>query len=89
MDIIKKTRNSLKLSLGASPRATLMMIQSSRAYAFLKGRNYVIPDDLITLFPYVLPHRFVLSTEGRIGNVNVENIVAEIVEKTHVPVLPN
>ena len=89
MDIITKTRNSLKLSLGASPRATLMMIQSARAYAFLKGRNYVIPDDLITLFPYVLPHRFVLSTEGRIGNVNVENIVAEIVEKTHVPVLPN
>lgn len=89
MDIITKTRNSLKLSLGASPRATLMMIQSARAYAFLKGRNYVIPDDLITLFPYVLPHRFVLSTEGRIGNVNVENIVAEIVEKTNVPVLPN
>lgn len=89
MDIITKTRNSLRLSLGASPRATLMMIQASRAYAFIQGRDFVIPEDLITLFPYVLPHRFIISTEGRIGNIKAEKILSEIVSETRVPVLPN
>lgn len=89
MDIITKTRRTLKLSLGASPRATLMMVQAARAYAFIQGRDFVIPEDLITLFPYVLPHRFILSSEGRIGNIKSEKILSEIVNETKAPVLSN
>lgn len=89
MEIITKTRNSIKLSLGASPRATLMMIRASQAYAFVQGRDFVIPEDMIRLFPYVLPHRFLVSSEGRIGNINASQVLDDIISVTTIPVLPD
>jgi MoxR-like ATPase len=89
VEIVNKTRKSMKLTLGASPRATLMLLQVSQAYAFMKGRNFVIPEDMILLMPYVLPHRFLISAEGRIGNLQAEKILDDIIKDTKVPVLPN
>ncbi len=89
LDIITKTRQSMKLSLGASPRATLMMIRASQAYAFIQGRDFVIPEDMIKLLPYVLPHRFLVSSEGRIGNINASQILSDIIKATTIPVLPD
>jgi len=89
VEIINKTRKSMKLSLGASPRATLMVIQASQAYAFVKGRDFVIPEDIIFLMPHVLPHRFLVSAEGRIGNAQPAKILEDIIKDTRIPVLPD
>jgi len=88
MEIITKTRKTLKLSLGASPRATLMMLRASQAYAFIHGRDFVIPEDMIQLLPYVLPHRFLVSSESRTRNIKAPQILADIIKETVVPVLP-
>ena len=59
--IIHSTRNNPSLSLGVSPRGTLALLKASQSYAAIKGRSYVIPDDIKTLAPYVLAHRIIPS----------------------------
>ena len=59
--IIHSTRNNPSLSLGVSPRGTLALLKASQSYAAIKGRSYVIPDDIKTLSPYVLAHRIIQS----------------------------
>ena len=88
VEIINKTRKSIKLSLGGSPRATLMLIKASQAYAFIQNRDFVIPEDIIKLMPYVLPHRFMISSEGRISGMEPAQILEDIMKETRIPVLP-
>lgn len=88
VDIMNKTRKSIKISLGGSPRATLMLIRASQAYAFIQNRDFVIPDDIIKLMPYVLPHRFMVSSEGRISGMEPVQILEDIMKETRIPVLP-
>lgn len=57
MDIIEKTRNDSRLSIGASPRGTIAMVKASKTYAAFNGRDFVIPEDIKFLAPYVLVHR--------------------------------
>lgn len=59
--LVTGTRNDSRINLGASPRASIMMMRASQARAFLEKRNYVIPDDVKTIVPYVLSHRLMLS----------------------------
>ncbi len=84
--IIRETRNNPKLTLGASPRATLAVVRASQATAFYKGRDYVIPDDIIKIAPYVIEHRLILSSESRINSITPKAIITEILEKIPVPV---
>ncbi|NTV77736.1 MAG: MoxR family ATPase [Clostridiales bacterium] len=88
VDIMNKTRKSIKISLGGSPRATLMLIRASQAYAFIQNRDFVIPEDIIKLMPYVLPHRFMVSSEGRISGMEPVQILEDIMKETRIPVLP-
>ena len=87
IEIMNKTRKSLRLSLGASPRATIMLIHAAQAYAYLKGRDFVIPEDIIYLSHHVIPHRFLLSQEGRINKITTSGILSDILKETHVPVV--
>lgn len=85
--IIHETRRDANISLGASPRATLALLRASQAQAYLNGRNYVIPDDIIRLVQPVLSHRIILAPEARIAQTKVEKVLKTIVSRIPVPVL--
>lgn len=87
--IIQETRKDPNISLGASPRATLALIRASQAQAYVKGRNYVIPDDIISLVLPVLSHRIILSPEARISQTKTSKILKTITSRIPVPVLKN
>ena len=73
------------ISFGASPRASISMALAARAYAFLKGRGYVIPEDVRAVCPEVLRHRIGLSYEAEASNVTTEEIISQIINKVQVP----
>jgi len=72
--------------LGANPRATLALYRTAQALAAIRGRDYVIPDDVKYLAPYVLTHRLILSTQTRLRGRSGEEIVRDVVERVPVPV---
>ncbi len=84
--IIQKTRSDSNIALGASPRATLALLRAAQALAYLKGRNYSIPDDIMKLVPQVLSHRMILSPEARLSQLKIDRILKNIVAKIPVPV---
>ncbi|MGV8146021.1 MAG: AAA family ATPase [Alkaliphilus sp.] len=75
------------VSLGASPRASIDLFKASKALAFIRNRNYVIPDDVKEIMPYVFGHRLILSSEARIKNKNPKLILREIIKRVYVPVV--
>lgn len=87
VDLIQSTRDCDLLSLGAGPRATLAVLATARAYAYLQERDYVTPDDIRKLLAPVLCHRFVLSTDARMKKLTAEQILKELVMKIPVPIL--
>ena len=70
---------------GASPRASLSLAQASRAHAFLRGRGYVVPEDLKAVAPAVLRHRIVTTYEAEAEGISVEDLVTRILETVSVP----
>ena len=89
VDISSKTRNSVNLELGASPRASIDLLKASKSKAFLSGRNYVIPDDVKAMVPHVFSHRIILSPSARIEEKNLSTILEGILEQVAVPVAGN
>ncbi|WJH32982.1 MoxR family ATPase [Paenibacillus sp. CC-CFT747] len=86
VSLVRNTREHPAIYLGASPRATLSLVQASKAYAFLHGRDYVIPDDLKALAPYVLGHRIILQAEARLEGITVASVLRSVFEQVRVPV---
>jgi len=82
--IVRATRVHASLSLGASPRGSLGLMRASQALAALRGREYVLPDDVKALAPSVLSHRLVLREEERLLGMSQELLMQDIVN--HVPV---
>ena len=76
------------LLFGASPRATISMIEASRAMAFLRARSYVLPEDLVDVVSDVLRHRLVLSYEAIASGVTAQNLIDQIVAKIAPPEKP-
>jgi MoxR-like ATPase len=87
VNIVTATRNHPDLMLGASPRGSIALYRMGQALALYKGREYVIPDDIKYLAPYVLPHRFILTHEAKINKRSRNDIIEEILEKTEVPIV--
>lgn len=87
VNIVTATRNHPELMLGASPRGSIALYRMGQALALYKGREYVIPDDIKYLAPYVLPHRFILTHEAKINKRSRNDIIEEILEKTEVPIV--
>ena len=94
VDIVFATRfpgdyglNDLKsmISFGASPRASINMALASRAYAFLRGRGYVIPEDVRAICHDVMRHRLGLSYEAEANNITSDEIISNILDKIAVP----
>ncbi|MEC0230537.1 AAA family ATPase [Paenibacillus alba] len=84
--IARKTREHQAVFLGASPRATLSLVLAAKSYAFLQGRDYVIPDDIKYLAPYVLGHRMILHSEARMDGATIASVLGAIFEQVRVPV---
>ena len=73
------------ISFGASPRAGINLISAARAYAFLKGRGYVVPDDIKQLAPDILRHRIITTFEAEAQGVTSDQIVQRILDNVEVP----
>lgn len=73
------------ISFGASPRASIGMALAARAYAFLKGRGYVIPEDVRAVCHDVMRHRMGLSYEAEANNISADDVVSKILDKIAVP----
>ena len=86
VDITEATRTHPDVYLGASPRASIMLLRASRALAAAEGRDYVIPDDVKTLAIPVLAHRIIITADAAMTARSTEAILAELLEEIRVPV---
>jgi MoxR-like ATPase len=86
VEIVHATRHDNRLQLGISTRGSLMLTRAARARAYFQKRDFVIPDDILWLVPYVLPHRVLLAPKARHSGVNTRQIVMDIVDRIKVPV---
>lgn len=86
VDLANKTREHQSVYLGTSPRGSIALMKAAQAYAFLYGRDYVLPDDVQYLAPFVFAHRLILKSEAKYEGIDAEQIVKEIVKKIPVPV---
>jgi MoxR-like ATPase len=89
LEIVRKTRDSELLSLGVSPRGSLMLYRSAQAMAYLDGRDFAVPDDFKSLAVPVFAHRVVVNaryTTTLKKSEQAEQVLREIVESVHVPV---
>lgn len=85
VEMVRETREHPEVYLGASPRGSLSLFKAGQAQAALNGRDYVLPDDIKKLAPYVLPHRMVVSPAARLTDVSSTKIVREILDSLPVP----
>lgn len=84
-EIVHNTRNNGDIFLGASPRASLAIMRTSKAIAALRGRDFVTPDDIRAVAEPVLNHRIVLSHEREMEGHTVEEIIEGLIQKIEVP----
>jgi MoxR-like ATPase len=84
--VARTTRDHSEIDLGASPRATLALYQSSQAWAAIAGRGFVIPDDVKAVAPAVLTHRLMISPQAQLRGRTPEELVSDIVASVPVPV---
>ena len=84
VELARMTRQQDNVSIGVSPRGTLGMLNAARAYAYVAGRDYVVPEDIKILAPVVWAHRIVLQT-GYMNMDNKEQIIEHVVNNTAVP----
>lgn len=83
--LAQATRQHPYVYLGASPRGSLALMKAAQAYTLLKGRQFVTPDDIQYLAPFVFAHRLILKPEARYDNVTAEDIIGRILLNTAVP----
>jgi MoxR-like ATPase len=86
VNITRATREHKNVELGASPRASLGLCQASQALAAIRGRDYVIPDDVKYLAVPVLAHRLILKSEASLKMQPAEGVISEVLEKVIVPI---
>ncbi|MEK5477208.1 MoxR family ATPase [Paenibacillus sp. FSL R5-0407] len=86
LEIVRRTREHEAVLLGASPRASLAFMAAAKAFAFIDGRHFVLPDDLKVLAPYVLGHRILLRPESRLDSMNSKQVLQQILRQVQVPI---
>ena len=85
LNIVDSSRRNENLEYGLSPRSGLDLLAASRAAAFISGRDYVIPEDIIAMAKVTLPHRLVLTTQARMNRYTADQIINEMIEKVKRP----
>jgi MoxR-like ATPase len=84
--LVRATREHEAIELGVSPRGSLALYSGAQARAYVSGRDYVLPDDVKYLAPFVLAHRVILSSEARLRGRAAEEVIAEVAQRVPVPV---
>jgi MoxR-like ATPase len=84
--VARATRQHAEIDLGASPRATMALYQVAQAWAGIQDREFVLPDDVKSMAPYVLTHRLMISPQAQLRGRNMEDLVSDIVGSVPVPV---
>ncbi|MEH6987535.1 AAA family ATPase [Cytobacillus firmus] len=86
VEIANGTRNHSSVYLGASPRGSIALMKAAQAYAFMYGRDYVLPDDIQYLAPAVFVHRIILKSEAKFEGITAEEVVGRVIARVSVPV---
>lgn len=86
INLVRETRDHESIFLGVSPRGSIALMKAAKAYAFIKGRDFVLPDDVKFLAPFVLTHRLILTSEAKYDGKTARQIVEQIVKQTFVPI---
>jgi MoxR-like ATPase len=84
--IVQATRSHRDVALGASPRGSLALYKTAQAMAALRGRDYVLPDDIKALVPLTLAHRLIVKPESQLRGRTAEGILGEILEQTQLDI---
>ncbi len=83
--IVNETRNNPSLFLGASPRASLAIVKASKAFAAMRGRDFITPEDIIEVAPHVLRHRIILTPEKEMEGITADELIDRIIKSLEVP----
>lgn len=83
--LVYATRKKEEIKLGASPRASIALMKASCAWALIEGRDYVIPDDVIKLLPWILKHRVILQPKALLADKSPEFVISELIESIAIP----
>ncbi|MGD8998179.1 MAG: MoxR family ATPase [Anaerolineae bacterium] len=86
IDIVRATRQHADIDLGVSPRGTLALYKCAQALAAIRSREYVLPDDVKLLAPYVLTHRIMISPTTRLRGRSLSDLLMDVIEMVPVPV---
>lgn len=86
VNIVTMTRNHPDIYLGVSPRGSIAFMQAVKAYAYIQGRDYVLPDDVKYLAPFVLSHRMMLTSEANYKGMTSKQLIATIIQHTPIPI---
>ncbi|WP_346200499.1 MoxR family ATPase [Caldifermentibacillus hisashii] len=86
ISIVTRTRNHPQIYLGVSPRGSIALMKASKSYAYIQGRDFVLPDDIQFLAPFVFSHRMILQSQARYDGVNAEEVISSILSDTKVPI---
>ncbi len=85
VSIVSSTRQNKSIYLGASPRASIGILQSSKAIAAMNGRDFVLPEDILYTVPSVLRHRLVLSPEKEMEGSSTDEVIQQIIQASEIP----
>ena len=85
--LVEKTRTHPQVALGVSPRGALAVCRMAKAYAYVQGRDYAMPEDVAAIFPDVCAHRLMLNSKARMMEETPESVLAEILKSVDMPVL--
>jgi MoxR-like ATPase len=85
VSVVASTRQHKSIYLGASPRASIGILQASKAIAAMKGRDFVLPDDILYVIPAVLRHRLVLSPEKEMEGGTTDDVIQQIIQSSEIP----
>jgi MoxR-like ATPase len=86
VELATRTRTHASVYLGVSPRGSIALMKAAQSYAFMYGRDYVLPDDIQYLAPAVFAHRIILKSEAKFEGIRAEEIVDHVVSRVPVPV---
>lgn len=85
VEIVAGTRSHPAVQLGASPRASIALMRTAQSYAYLNNRRYVVPEDVLRMCPYVLPHRIRLSQEAKIKHFDIMDVLRDVIKSVRPP----
>jgi MoxR-like ATPase len=83
--LVHQTRNNKSIYLGASPRASLAIMNASKAMAAINGRDFVTPDDILEVTTPILRHRIILSPDKEMEGVSEDNVIKQIIQSLDIP----